>query len=130
MGLSEGLRRSSSFAFSSKQPGEGWEAFSYDVPVAVYFVLAKGATFGQVRTLASGIKADNFALVADLGGNAVVVMQRAKKGENVPLVVPIRKEEDLERVVNTLRKFNFTSDELTAHASVGSAVEQLTTVAC
>ena len=125
MGLRESLRRTSSFAFSSKQPGEGWEAFAYEVPVAVYFVRAGGATYGQVRTLASGIKADNFVLVADLGTNAVVVMKRAKKGENVPLVVPIRREEDLERVANTLRKFNFTSDELTAHASVGSAVEQL-----
>lgn len=125
LGINPDQARSSSFAFSTKQPAEGWAAFAFDAPVPVYYVKASEGTYGQVRTLASGIRADTYVLVADMGINAILVMKRVKKGESVPLVIPLRKEEDCERVANTLRKFNFTSDELTAHAAVSSAVDQL-----
>jgi hypothetical protein len=125
LGINPKDRRVSSFAFSRKPPPGQWEAFTFEIPVPLYFVRATEGTYGQVRTLASGIKADNYILVADLGNSAILVMRRVKKGENVPLVVPVRKEEDYERIANILKKFNFSSDELTAHAAVSSAVEQL-----
>ena len=118
-------RRPSSFAFSSKAAPDRWEAFTFAAPVPIYLVLAREGTPGQVRTLTSGIKADNFILIAALGANAALVIKRAKKGENVPLFILVRKDDDFERVANTLKKYDFTSDELTAHSSVTSAYEEL-----
>jgi Eco57I restriction-modification methylase len=117
--------RPSSFAFSSKQAPEKWEAFTFGAPVPTYLVLAREGTPGQVRTLASGIKADNYILVASLGANAALVIKRAKKGENLPLFLLVRRDEDFERVANTLKKYDFISDELTAHSSVTSAYDEL-----
>ena len=117
--------RPCSFAFSTKQPPGSWKAFTFGLPIPFYLVYTSGATYGEVKSLASGIKAENYVLLAEFGTHSLLVMRRAKKEENQPLLVGVKKEEDLERIANTIRKFNFKSDELTAHSSLNSAVDLL-----
>lgn len=124
-GIEQNARRECTFAFSTRQVPSNWRAFTFDLPFPFYLIYAPGARISDIKSLALGIKAENFVLLAEFGSYAVLVLRRAKKGEDLPLFVPLRKEEDYERVINTLRKFNFTSDELTAHSSINSAVDLL-----
>lgn len=54
-----------------------------------------------------------------------MIVKRAKKDDEGPLFIALRKQEDYERVASTLRKLNFVSDVLTAHSSISTAVELL-----
>ncbi|MCW4003627.1 MAG: hypothetical protein NWE95_06930 [Candidatus Bathyarchaeota archaeon] len=124
-GLDERTKRTISFAFSSKPALASWKAFTFDLPWEFYYVLAPDANLSQVRSLASGISRENFGLLAVTSGQVILVLRRSKKDDNAPLLFPLRKEEDFERVVGVIRKFNFTSDVLTAHSSLSSVVDLL-----
>lgn len=124
-GLNEKAKRPISFAFSSKVVPSGWKAFGFDLPWEFYYVLAPNANLSQVRSLASGIGRENFALLAITDSQVVLVLRRSKKDDNAPLPFPLRKEEDFERVIGAIRRFNFTSDVLTAHSSLSSVVDLL-----
>lgn len=126
-GVKDEVKRACSFAFSSKVVPSSWRAFTFDLPVAFYYVLAPGGTVTQIRSLALGIGKENFVVLAVLDGQAVLVLRRSKKGDDAPLLVVLRKEEDFERVVSAVRRFNFVSDELTAHSSLYSLVDLLRT---
>jgi len=124
-GIDPRSKRACSFAFSTRQAPANWSAFTFDLPIPFYLIYAPEVKVSDVRSFVSGIKAENYILLAEFGSHSLLVLRRAKKGENIPLLVPIRKEEDCERVVNTIKKFNFASDELTAHSSINSAVDLL-----
>jgi len=123
--IDEQTKRACSFAFSSKAVPSSWKAFSFDLPITFYYVYAPSGNVTQIRSLALGIRSENYVLLAELESQAVLVLRRSKKDDTVPLLVPLRKEEDYERVVNVVRKLNFVSDELTAHSSIDSAIDLL-----
>ncbi|MGB9959856.1 MAG: Eco57I restriction-modification methylase domain-containing protein [Candidatus Bathyarchaeales archaeon] len=75
--------------------------------------------------MALGISKENFVILAVLDRQAVLVLRRSKRGDDVPLLVVLRGEEDFERVVSAVRRFNFVRDELEAHASLYSLVDLL-----
>jgi len=124
-GLDEKTKRAISFAFSSKAIPSNWKAFSFDLPWEFYYVLSPDANLSQIRALASGISKENFGLVAVTGGQVFLVLRRSMKDDNVPLLVPLRREEDYERAIAAIKKFNFVSDVLTAHSSLSSLVDLL-----
>lgn len=124
-GIDENNRRACSFAFSTKQVPRSWKAYTFELPIPFYLVHAPEGKFGEIKSLALGIRSENYVLLADLGSHALLVVRRAKKDDNAPLLVPVRNEEDYERVANTVRKFNFTADELTAHSSTNAIVDLL-----
>lgn len=124
-GLAEKSKRSISFAFSSKVVPSNWKAFSFDLEWEFYYVSAPGANLSQIRALASGIGKENFGLVAVTEGLVFLVLRRSMKDDNVPLLVPLRREEDYERAIGVIKKFNFVSDVLTAHSSLSSLVDLL-----
>jgi hypothetical protein len=121
-GLEEDSKRACSFAFSSRSVPSHWKAFNFDLPWEFYYVLAEDGNLSRIKSLVSGIGKENFALVAVLRDYVVLALRRFKKEDKSPLVIAVRKEEDLERVTNAVRKFNFSSDVLTAHASLSSVV--------
>lgn len=121
-GIEDKRKRTCSFAFSSKSVPSYWKAFTFDLQWEFYYVLAPDGNLSRIKSLASGIGKENFAMIAVLSDYVVLVLRRFKKDDNSPLVLSVRKEEDLERVTNALRKFNFSSDVLTAHASLSSVV--------
>lgn len=124
-GVDDQIKRACSFAFSSRVAPSSWKAFTFDLPIAFYYVHALGGNTTQVRSLALGIRAENYVLLAELEDRVVLVLRRSKKDDNVPLLLPLKKEEDYERLVTAVRKFNFVSDELTAHSSINSVVDLL-----
>lgn len=124
-GVRDEMKRACSFAFSSRAVPSSWRAFTFDLPVAFYYVLAPNGTVTQVRSLSLGISKENFVVLAVLDNQVVLVLRRFKKDDNSPLLVVLRKEEDFERVVSAVRRFNFVSDELTAHSSLYSLVDLL-----
>jgi hypothetical protein len=124
-GVDEQVKRACSFAFSSRVVPSSWRAFTFDLPLAFFYVLAPDGNLSQVRALASGISKENFVLLAMCDGQVVLVLRRSKKDDNAPLPIPLRKEEDFERAVSAIRRFNFVSDELTAHSSLYSVVDLL-----
>lgn len=124
-GLHEKSKRPISFAFSSKTVPTNWEAYTFDLEWEFYYVIAPGANLSQVRSLTSGISKENFGLVAALDSQLILVFKRSKKDDNGPLIVILRKEEDLERAVGAIKKFNFVSDVLTAHSSLSGLVDLL-----
>jgi hypothetical protein len=124
-GVKDEARRACSFAFSSRPVPSSWKAFTFDLPLAFFYVLAPSGSLTQVRALASGISKENFVLLAECDGQVVLVLRRSKKDDNAPLPIPLRKEEDFEKVISVVRRFNFVSDELTAHSSLYSIVDLL-----
>ena len=125
-GVDEQNKRACSFAAISTRPApSGWKAFTFDLPVLFYHVYAPGGNVTRVRSLALGIRHENYVLLAELDSHVVLVLRRSKKDDKVPLLVPLRREEEYERVVNAVRKFNFVSDMLTAHSSINSVVDLL-----
>jgi hypothetical protein len=123
-------RRPSSFAFSSsssRAQTEGWKPYVLEsVPFPFYYIDSPGANATEIRALASGISAENFVLLAEADERlCFLVIRRSKKGENSPLIISIRKQEDMERVQAAIKKLNFTSDELTAHASIQTLYDVL-----
>jgi hypothetical protein len=126
-GVGRTSKRPCSFAFSSRVAPSSWKAYFFDLPsrLPFYLVVAPQGKISAVRSLASGIRAENFVLLADLAAQALLVLRRSKKGENTPLFVPLRRGEDFERVVNVVRKFNFGADELSAHAALSNIIDLL-----
>jgi hypothetical protein len=120
-------RRACSFAFSSRPVPSSWRAYTFDLPLAFYYVLAPGGTVTQIRSLALGIGRENFILLAVLSNQVVLVLRRAKRDDDAPFLVILRKEEDFERVASVVRRLDFVSDELTAHSSLFSLVDLLRT---
>jgi hypothetical protein len=102
-----------------------WKAFALELPLTFYYVLAPGGNLTQVRSLSLGIGKENFVILAECDDQVVLVLRRSKKDDNAPLPVPLRKEEDFERAVSAIRRFNFLSDELTAHSSLYQVVDLL-----
>jgi hypothetical protein len=117
-GVDERGKRACSFAFSSRAVPSSWKAFTFQLPsdLSFYYVLAPGGNLTQIRSLAFGISRENFVLLAVLDRQVVLVLRRSKKDDNAPLLVPLRKEEDFERVTSGIRRLNFVSDELTAQS--------------
>jgi Alw26I/Eco31I/Esp3I family type II restriction m6 adenine DNA methyltransferase len=124
-GLGGKSARLISFAFSSKVVPAEWKAYSFDLEWEFYYVVAPGATLSQIRALASGISKENFGLVAVCGDEVFLALRRSKKDDNGPLLIPLRKEDDFEKVIGAVNKFNFVSDVLTAHSSLSSLVDLL-----
>jgi hypothetical protein len=125
--IDERSRRACSFAFSSRSAPSSWKAFTFELPsnLAFYYVLAPSGNLTQVKSLALGISKDNFVLVAECDNHVVLVLRRSKKDDNAPLSIPLRKEEDFERVIAAVKKHDFVTDDLTAHASLHNVAELL-----
>lgn len=128
-GIEDSSKRACSFAFSSKTVPSEWEAFTFDLPIAkpiFYLVIAKGAKLEQIKAFASGIAAENYVLIVDRGEDSILVLRRSKKGDNAPLLIPLWKEDDYERVVNVVREHHdFLSDELSAHSCLNDVIDIL-----
>jgi len=123
--LREGDKRGCSFAFSSRSAPSGWRAYTFEAPLSFYLVEAPGGNLTQIKALANGIGKDYFILLASMDKHAVLVLRRYKKDDNAPFAVVLRKEEDFERVISAVRKYDFLSEELTAHSSLISVVDSL-----
>lgn len=130
-GLDPNKKRASSFAFTSKQPTGAAKAFKFDVPFEFDIVQYPTARATEVRSIASGISVENFILLVEAEPQVCFfAIRRAKKLNDVSgnppvIIISIRNDSDLERVAGAVRKFSFTSDELTAHFSLGSLYEEL-----
>ena len=123
--LKEENKRGCSFAFSSRSVPSGWKAYTFEAPLSFYLLEATGGNLTQIKALANGIAKDYFVLLASMDKYAVLVLRRYKKDDNAPFAVVLRKEEDFERVSSTVRKYDFLSEELTAHSSLISVVDSL-----
>src|SRR5271157_5967747 len=86
-GLSEQTKRACSFNFSSRPAPSSWKAYTFEAHMQFYYVLAPNGNVTQVRSLALGISKENFVLVAELDRQAVLVLRRSKKDDNVPLLI-------------------------------------------
>lgn len=124
-GVDSSSKRQASFAFSSKSQMPGWIAYSYVAAVPFFLLEAEGSRATQVYSFASGINKEAFILVADLGEKVAIVMRRPGKEGDPYLRLLLQKEEDFERAGGVLRKLNFLSDPLTAHANLSQAIELL-----
>lgn len=118
-------KRGCSFAFSSRSAPSSWRAYTFEAPLSFYLVEAPSGNLTQIKSLANGIGKDYFVLLASLDKHAVLVLRRYKKDDNAPFAVVLRKEEDFERVISTVRKYDFLSEELTAHSSLISVIDSL-----
>ncbi len=125
LGFDEGSKRAASFAFCRNPAPKDWKAFTFSSPLPIYHIIALKSKTTEMRSFINGIQAENYILIANLEGHDLIVIRRSKKGENQPLIIPLRKEEDYDRVINVVQRLNFTSDELTAHSSINSAVDLL-----
>jgi hypothetical protein len=121
--VSEEAGRTCSFAFSSRPAPSGWEAYVFDLPLAFYVIVAPGGSVAQVRSLVFGVGVENFVLLAQLDGQVVLALRRARKDDSEPFLVSLRRDDDVESAVNAIRKFDFVSGALTAHASLSSVVD-------
>ncbi|MCX6677696.1 MAG: hypothetical protein NTU95_07095 [Methanothrix sp.] len=94
--------------------------------VPFWHIYAPGARQSDIKKLSSGVPADNFMLLADLGDACLLVIKTFGKGKGEkPLFKPLRKPEDYEETANVLQKFDLKSDDLMAHAFLQAAKELL-----
>lgn len=125
--LDENAKTPCSFAFSKTKPIPGsWKCFSSDLAVPFWHIYAPGAKQSEIKKVASGISTENFMLLADLGEASLLVIKTFGKGKGEkPLFKFLRKNNDYEEAANALRKYDFKSDDLIAHASLQAAKELL-----
>ncbi|OPY50939.1 MAG: hypothetical protein A4E48_01693 [Methanosaeta sp. PtaU1.Bin060] len=125
--VAESERSTCSFAFSKTKPiPASWKCFTSDLAIPFWHIYAPSARQSEIRRLSSGISAENFMLLADLGEAAVLVIKTFGKGKGEkPLFKLLRKSEDYDEAANALRKFDLKSDDLMAHASLQAAKELL-----
>lgn len=124
LGLDPKSFHQTSFTFSQKSAPKTWTAFTSGAFFPVYRIKALGAKVSDIKSFISGIQSDNFVIVVELDEFNVLCLSRHKKGEP-PYVLPLRREEDYDKVVSVLRKHDFTSDELTAHVAIDTSIELL-----
>lgn len=124
LGLESKDFHQTSFSFSQKAPPKTWNAFTCGAFFPIYRVRAPAAKVSDIKAFINGIQSDNYVILAELDDFNVLCMSRHKKGEP-PYVVPLRGEEDYDRVVSVFRKQNFTSDELSAHVAIDASIELL-----
>ncbi|MCI0526700.1 MAG: hypothetical protein L0Y56_04510, partial [Nitrospira sp.] len=113
-----------SLNFSLKAAPKTWTAFTFDAFFPIYRIKAPAAKVTDIKGVISGIQRDTFIVVLELDDFNVLCLSRHKKGEP-PYFLPLRKEEDYDRVLSVLRKHNFTSDELSAHVAIDNSIELL-----
>ncbi|VVB71584.1 Uncharacterised protein [uncultured archaeon] len=116
-----------SFAFTKFKsiPGE-WRCSTFDLAIPFWHIFAPGARSSDLRKLSAGIQVENFMLLADLGDSSLLVIRTYGKGKGEkPLFKSLRKIEDYDEMAGVLRKFDFKSDDLIAHASLQAAKELL-----
>lgn len=126
LGLEPASFRPAPFNFSQKPAPSIWKAFSIETAFPVFKISAPGGKVVDIRGFVGGIQADTYVIIAELDSSVVLCIKRVnkQKGEQ-PLILPLRTEEDFDRVVNVLRKNNFTSDQLSAHMSISTVVDEL-----
>jgi len=116
-----------SFAFTKfKSIPQDWKCFTSDLAIPFWHIYSPGARQSDIKKLSSGVPADNFMLLADLGNACFLAIKTFGKGKGEkPLFKQLRKPEDYEETANVLQKFDFKSDDLMAHAFLQAAKELL-----
>ncbi|WP_075054215.1 Eco57I restriction-modification methylase domain-containing protein [Nitrososphaera viennensis] len=126
LGLEPASFHPAPFNFSQKPAPNVWKAFSIETVFPIFKINAPRGKVVDIRSFVGGIQADTYVIIAELDSAVVLCIKRVnkQKGEQ-PLILPLRTEEDFDRVVNVLRKNNFTSDQLSAHMSISTVVDEL-----
>jgi hypothetical protein len=125
--IDESNKMPCSFAFTKyKSVSEDWKCFTSDLTIPFWHIYAPGARISDIKKLSSGVPANIFILLADLGDACLLVIKTfgKKKGEK-PLFKLLRKPEDYDEAANVLQKFDLKSDDLMAHAFLHAAKELL-----
>ncbi len=128
LNIDESAKTPCSFAFTKyRSISEDWKCFTASLSVPFWCIFVPGSRQSDIKKLISGIPADNFMLLADLGDTCLLVIKTfaKRKGDNKPLFKPLRKLEDYEEAANVLQKFDFISDDLMAYAFLQAAREFL-----
>ena len=91
--VDEGARTPCSFAFTKfKSISEDGKCFTADLAVPFWHIYAPGARQSDIKKLSSGVPADNFMLLADLGDACLLVIKTFGKGREksrfVGMMVP------------------------------------------
>ena len=124
MGLDISTMRQTSLSFSLRLAPMSWKAHTFEAFFPVYRIDAKEAKINDIRNFVAGIRTDNYIVLAELSDITLFCISRAKKGE-LPLILPLRSTDDYERVINVLRRHNFSTDELSAHVVIDSCLDLL-----
>lgn len=124
-----GEPRSCTFQFTSKPPlpERGWSAASLPAAaVPVWLIKAPGARVSEIRQMASGIAAEAYVLLADMGDTSAAILKARKGGgPSQPLIVPLQKPEDFDKLASVLGKLNLSSNALMARLELARAIEEL-----
>jgi hypothetical protein len=124
IGLDYNKIRPTTLSISSKGAPKTWKAYTLDAFFPLFRIQATGAKISEIRNFISGIRTDNYIVIAELSDVTLLCMSRAKKGE-APYILPIRTTDEYERILNVLKKHNFRTDELSAHVAIYSCIELL-----
>ena len=124
MGLNFSSLRPTHLSFSLKPAPKSWKAHTFDAFFPVYRIEATEAKIGEIRNFVTGIRSDNYIILAELRDATLLCMSRSKKGEP-PLILPLHSADEYERVVNVLSRHNFSSDELSAHVAIDACMDLL-----
>ncbi len=119
--------RECSFAFSTKQPMDGWRAFSASISseIPFYIIEAPSTKSSAIYPFLSGINKESFISIAVMDDLVLVVMKKRGNDKNGTVRLALRKEEDFERAKSAMRRIDLNSDILTAHSTLARAVELL-----
>ncbi|GIU71461.1 MAG: restriction endonuclease [Candidatus Nitrosocaldaceae archaeon] len=121
LGLDNANKRQSSLSISSKKAPKEWKAFSFDTHIFTLHIIAYNAKLSDIRSFISGISNDNYILLITLNDQNLLVLKGSKYKQ--PTIINIDK--DYDKIINVLKKLDFKSNVLMAHASLNKAIELL-----
>jgi hypothetical protein len=110
---------------SAKTRG-GWRAYELGLPCRVFIVETEDEPrASEVRRFAAGIAKSGFILIFSSKRSGFLAVRPQSQSRSNVVIVPVRSQEDLERVATAARGLKFTDNELVASSSIEALAERL-----
>ena len=128
MGFEYGDRTKSSFAFSTKQSLSGWSAYSFETVsnIPIYHIITNDKNLKDLRVFLTGIKKSSYVILVTLNNQNVLFIRNSDLDVGAKThIYTLKNNEDYNKIIATLRKYDIVRDSLTGNANLNFIVGDL-----
>ena len=114
--------------FSTQPPKKEWQAVMFESGsgLAIYHLITNEKSISMLRPFIGKISADHYVIMASLTDHDCLFIRNFQKNSKAKYhTFSFRKDSDYEKAKAMFRKYNITSDILTAHAGLASIVRDM-----
>ena len=128
MGLEYNSGHDVSPMLSTKPPKRGWRAvmFESESGLAIHHLITSEKSITSLRPFIDKISVDHYVIMVSLTDHDCLFIRNFQKGSKTKYhTFPLHKDSDYTKAEAMFRKYNITSDTLTAHAALASIVRDM-----